>query len=374
MNLWYLAQEARGTLPARFAGKTTVEIARELGVGCHANGSDGAVAAAPEDNWFACLTLGNNPDAAYRVRVNGLQVQQEHDGDDEFSRIATDAGEITVHRYYTPEMKRNGISAPFAKSRPIRSADDFEPMAQVFDRVTVEPNPDGYRGYRERVGEQGLAIARGPGSASPLHKVLHELSTSEQFFYLYTDHRDALYRLAERITPYYDAVLDCLVACDAEAVLWGANFDQDLTWPAFFEKEISPWLQRASERLHAAGKLMVSHCDGENDALMSLLADSGIDVAESVCPYPMTKCTLREIRSRWAGDVAVYGGIPSVALLPASMDDRSYASFMDQLFDELGSGERLILGVSDMVPPDADLDRLEDITRRVEEFGAVVPQ
>ena len=210
-------------------------------------------------------------------------------------------------------------------------------------------------------------------SASPLHMVLHELSRSEQFFFLYEDARDALYELAERMTPYFETVLECVAACDAEAVMWGANYDQDLTWPPFFEQEISPWLQKVADRLHAAGKLLVTHCDGENDALMELIRDSGADVAESVCPQPMTKQDLRQIRSRWSPNVAVYGGIPSVALLQASYDDASYAAYMDRLFAELGTGERLVLGVADMVPAEADLRRLEDIGRRVEEFGPVSP-
>ena len=57
-----------------------------------------------------------------------------------------------------------------------------------------------------------------------------------------------------------------------------------------------PWLQKVSERVHAAGKLLLTHTDGENKDLMSLYRQCGFDVAESVCPAPMTKCTLAEIR------------------------------------------------------------------------------
>ena len=50
-------------------------------------------------------------------------------------------------------------------------------------------------------------------------------------------HRERM--LATRMEPFFEAVLEALVACDAEVVFWGGNYDQDLTWPPFFEAESS---------------------------------------------------------------------------------------------------------------------------------------
>ena len=55
------------------------------------------------------------------------------------------------------------------------------------------------------------------------------------------------------------------------------------------------------------------------------------------------------------------------------MSDAAFEAYLDRTFGELGTGERLILGVSDMVPPDADLGRLERIRERVDAFGPVSP-
>jgi hypothetical protein len=56
------------------------------------------------------------------------------------------------------------------------------------------------------------------------------------------------------------------------------------------------------------------------------------------------------------------------------MNDAAFESYLDQTFAELGTGERLIFGVSDMVPPDADMKRLERIKERIRSFGAVRPK
>ncbi len=87
----------------------------------------------------------------------------------------------------------------------------------------------------------------------------------------------------------------------------------------------------------------------------------------------MTKCTLAEIRAGLGPNITVWGGIPSVALLDDSMTDQAFAAYLDEVFATLRSGERLILGVSDNVPPEANLGRLAEIKYRVEAFGPVRP-
>jgi hypothetical protein len=62
----------------------------------------------------------------------------------------------------------------------------------------------------------------------------------------------------------------------------------------------------------------------------------------------------------------VWGGIPSVILLESSTTDQVFEAYIDDLFGSIGAGERLILGVSDNVPPEATLDRLAAIKKRVE--------
>lgn len=173
------------------------------------------------------------------------------------------------------------------------------------------------------------------------------------------------------MTPFFLAQLEAQAACSAEVAFWGGNYDQNLTWPPFFAEQIAPWLKRVGQRLHTAGKLLLTHTDGENGDLMPLYGDCGFDVAESVCPHPMTKSSLAEIRAGMGEEIAVWGGLPSIAFLEDSMSGERFDSYMDALFAELGGGRRLVLGVSDNVPPDANLSRLERVKEWIEEFGPV---
>jgi hypothetical protein len=371
MDLWYIALRSRGTLPSRFIGCNTVEIAEALDVGCHAVRADCTLPRNPEDLMLRALGIDNHPDYPYRVELRGLPVDFQHDGEHLRTAIRTPAGEVFLHLQQTNAMTREGISMPFVRSYAIRSPADFEGVAQIFEHLDVIPTPDAYAAFQKRVGDRGLAVASGLIGASPMHLILHDLVAMDRFFYLYTDERDAMYRLCERMTPFFEAALDALLVCNAEVVFWGANYDQDLTWPPFFEAEIAPWLKRVGERVHAAGKYLLTHTDGENKALLPFYPACGFDVAESVCPAPMTQCDLADIRRGMGPKTTVWGGIPAVALLPASMDDGTFERYLDGVFGALGAGERLIFGVSDNVPPDADLARLERLKTRIEGFGPV---
>jgi hypothetical protein len=105
-----------------------------------------------------------------------------------------------------------------------------------------------------------------------MHLILHELTAMQNFYYLYADARDG----AAPPGQTHGALLRvrlcrALLACDAEVIFWGANYDQDVTWPPFFEEEIVPWLQMVSDRAHAAGKLLLTHCDGETSCTPTAL-------------------------------------------------------------------------------------------------------
>jgi uroporphyrinogen-III decarboxylase len=258
------------------------------------------------------------------------------------------------------------------KHYPLHTLDDIDALCIVFDHIRVIKTPQSYSAFKERVGNQGVAVARGPMAASPMHLILHELTAMDQFFYFYHDAPDKLNKLCDHMIPFFDAALDALVHCDAEVVFWGANYDQDLTWPPFFDQEITPWLQKVAKRMHDAGKILLTHCDGENKNLLPHYRNCGFDIAESVCPAPMTQCTLAELRASLP-NITIWGGIPSIALLPHTMSDAEFEAYLCDLFKNLGRGDHLILGVSDNVPPDADLTRLDRIREMIEQFGCVNP-
>ena len=283
----------------------------------------------------------------------------------------TPVGSVSCKMTLTDEMLDAGASITWLNEHVIKRPEDYRVVGYIFRNIRLAPDYDNYREFQREVGDRGLAVAHGLGSASPVQHLMRDFVDGTQFYYELTDHPKEVQQLVEDLTPFYDQLVRILADSPAEAVMMGANYDDTITYPPLFKEHILPWLQRWADMLHAGGKIFMSHCDGENAGLLDLLAASGIDVAESVCAPPMVECSLGAMRRAFGAKITIFGGVPSVALLEESMSEEEFEAHMRGLFAEIAPGDRFILGVSDMVPPDAKWERLVRIAEMVEQWGAL---
>jgi hypothetical protein len=107
--------------------------------------------------------------------------------------------------------------------------------------------------------------------------------------------------------------------------------------------------------------------------LLPCFVAGGVDIADAVCPAPMTSLTLKAIREAFAGSITIWGGIPSISVLENSMSDYEFDAYLDDLFVQIGKGDHLILSIADTAPPGMKFSRLERIARLAREFGSVIP-
>ena len=374
LDLWYIAQRARGTLPPRLRGLNMVQLAEALDVACHSLRADFTLPRESHDHMLSSLGFDNHPDYPFRLELRGLPLDFKEDSDSYSMSIRTAAGEVSgVLKKMTHEMQCEGIYALFPLKFAMASADECEAIAEAFEHLEVVPTPDAYAAYHRRIGEQGVALASGPTAASPLHFLLHNLMNPENFFLEFNDYPDALLRLAGRMEPVFEKILDALMLCEAEVVLWGSNYDQNITWPGFFSEHIAPWAKAGQRPLSRRWKTAAHPRRWREPKAAAALPALRAYVAESVCPAPMTRCSLKELRAGMGPAITVWGGLPSTAFLPTSMNDAVFEDYLEKVFADLGSGERLIFGVSDNVPTNADMARLERVKKLIQDFGPVRP-
>ncbi|MBI4013069.1 MAG: hypothetical protein HY359_12205 [Candidatus Rokubacteria bacterium] len=372
LDLWHNANVLRGTLPPKYRPGTPVpEIADDLGVAHHRvvpefmrpHGADAAI-----DRGLGIFRLWG---FAYRAELTGVERVVHTEGDSTTVEYRTPVGAVSCKLTYTDEMRQSGASVAWVDEPVIKSVEDYPVVGYIFRNIRVTPDYDNYRAFQAEAGDRGLAVAFGLGAASPMHHVMKDLVDGTQFYYELADHPKQLQRLCEDMTPFFERLVQILAGSPAEAVMMGANYDDTITYPPFYKEHILPWLQKWAGVLHAGGKIFMSHCDGENEGLLDLLADSGFDVAESVCAPPMVQCSIADMKRAFGGKITIFGGVPSVALLEESMTDAGFEAHMRGLFAEIAPGDRFILGVSDMVPPDAKWERLLRIAEMVAQWGTL---
>jgi methylmalonyl-CoA mutase cobalamin-binding domain/chain len=369
LDLWWLANSLGGTLPERYRGMKHDEIAQANGWALYKMVPDFAsVIDGPDAVLHRAIGLYRFRQAVYRWDFGGdVEVSVEGEGGQQRVEYRTPCGTVSTLGGLSEEMKRAGASLGWTQEHVIKRPADYAVIGYIFENLEVHPNHQNFLAYAEEVGEDGVIAAGGPSlAASPMHHIQKEFLDPTRFFFEYQDHYGPMRDLAERITPYFEKVLGAIADSPAEVVLWGANYDDMLTYPPYFEREIAPWLGRAAETLGARGKLVATHTDGENLGLMDLIRDSGVHVAESVTPHPMTKVDIAEYYSRWRDRLTIMGGVPECVLLEETASEAEFEAFLDHLFGSVAPGDRLILGVADSVPPHAVFERLVRLGERIE--------
>ena len=250
--------------------------------------------------------------------------------------------------------------------------DDYPAMKYIFDNMEVIPDYENYtRFQQEFIQDRGVAVALAAMWASPGHYLIKELMAFDTYYYEQYDNPDEMNEFVEQITPFCSKLFDAALNSPAEIILSGANYDTSFTAPAMFEEYIMPALKEQSDMAHARGKFIATHTDGENTGLMELYLKSGFDIADSICPAPMTKISLEDTRRMFGDKCTVWGGIPSISVLEDSMNDLTFKRYVEEKFENLGRGDHLILSVADTVPPAAKFDRILYLQKKAVEFGPV---
>jgi corrinoid protein of di/trimethylamine methyltransferase len=370
IDLWYNANSLNGTLPQRHQGKTRDQIALSEGWALHKVVADHLHQPNPDAMLHRALGVHFMKEyVAHFTFSDRVKIEIKRAGDRTRIRYTTAKGSITTSTVYSQEMRRSGTSVPWIEEHAVKAPGDLKVLAGMFENMDVVANYDAFKVHQAEVGENGLPVTAFTVAAGPVHHIQKYFLDATEFFHYYRDHLPEILYLADALAPLYEKALRIVAESPAEVIQWGSNFDDMLTFPPMFAQHFVPWIRKAKEVLGPKNIRILCHTDGENLGLMDLLHESGMDVAEAVCPAPMTKVSIQEYYRRWSDRITIFGGLPSNLLLPQLTPEKNFQNFMDGLFSGIGTGVRFIIGVADTTPPDADFERLVRIGDMVREKG-----
>ena len=369
-DLWYNANSWGNTLPDEYKGMTADEIARSEGWALHKVVPELLKVDSPEENLHRGLGLYSLKENGYRVTFSAnVDVRVQEDADIKRIEYHTPIGTVRVVETITEEMKAAGASITWLEERAIKDVGDYRILKYIFENIKIIPDYDRYRKWQAEIGDDGVAVLMGSFAPSPVQHIQRDLLEATDFFYHYNDFQKEMQDLAEGIEHVYEQLLQVVADSPAEVVLWGANYDDMITYPSYYQEELQPWLQKASQVLEEKGKLVLCHTDGENRGLMDLIRNSGFHIAEAVCPYPMMRVKIEEYYQQWGDKVTIFGGIPQSLLSEETASEEEFQSYIDHFLKAVAPGRRIIVGVADTTPPNADFFRLRRLGDRVQNEG-----
>ncbi|MCL4832906.1 MAG: hypothetical protein KJZ86_10710 [Caldilineaceae bacterium] len=277
-------------------------------------------------------------------------------------RLSTPVGALTLDYVMLEEMLATGARAYLAK-HPISAEADYPVVEYILERIEFVPQFDRFRSMQTQVGEHGYVIP--VMERIPFQQLLIDYFDSVDFFYALHDNPTAIERLIKLLDHKVTEAIQRLADLDEPYVQLGDNLEGTMTNPRIFRQYVLSDYQRYSEMFHAQGKRVGSHTDGNLRSLLGLLAESGLDVCESIATSPLVPYPFAEIWSAWQnGGPIIWGGIPS-PLLEARTPLEELHAYVLALLDLVGD-RPIIIGVSDMVLPVNDIERVAWVAKTIE--------
>jgi len=371
---WFYAQKANGTLPDEYKNATLQEIVDDLGIGYHSiiPNFSGYRKEGYQDLHVG-LGIYDLEMTPWKVVFHNVGITSERDGKGGLTVVYdTPKGKIVTQKVYTNDMVKNGITLHVIREHALKSSDDYDALLYIFQNAEVIPEYEAYTNYKEKiVGDRGVAVALSAMWASAGHWMVKELMGYTDFYCEWMEDSGAMDDFSDALQPFCDKLFNAALNSPAEVILSGANYDFMFTTPDIVDHYVVDALDKYSRLAHEKGKFIASHTDGNNTQLLNLYMKAGFDIADSICPSPMTRVTLKETIDTFKGTKTIWGGIPSISVLKDCMSDEAFYKLVDETLEIIGRGDHFIVSVADTLPPAADFKRLMYLKKACEDFGPI---
>ena len=228
----------------------------------------------------------------------------------------------------------------------VKRPEDYNVLTYLVEHTVFRRREAGYHTACANLGDDGVVLGR--IDRSPYQKLLIELAGPERFLIdLHTDPAPAL-QLLDAIQRRLDEAFAMVLEGPAELIWQPENLTADMTPPAAFAKYNLPVYQQYGAQLHAAGKRYVTHMDGRLHPLRKLIAQTPIDVIESLSfPIMGGDLPFAEARAAWPDKVI----LPNFPAALSHRPDAEIEQWLAALLAETGRTVPWMLQFSEDIPP-----------------------
>jgi hypothetical protein len=334
---WYDVNKKLGTLPAEYRGKELLEIYDDL-------------RASPR---------------TYQFYDSTIKVTQ---GDRVDMKVVEDETKI-VTTYVTPIGKLREVqtrtvygTTTYHTEYLLKGPEDFRTLAYVLERQDFEFDGKLFERISNMIGDRSEPILNLPWAS--VQRLTVDLMGLEKTVLSLWKHPKETQELVQAVQENDGRRIDLIKTTPFRFVNFADNIDQDLISPSMFEKYMLPWYKEKTRELHGAGKICVSHWDGNIKALIRYARDTGLDALECVPPSPMGNVTLEELHEAMKGMV-LFDGIPATYFLNL-VSKQELVDFTRRILSLFSP--KIILGISDMLPPTGDIERVRTISEIAEKY------
>jgi len=245
----------------------------------------------------------------------------------------------------------------------LKRPEDYRVLEFLVKDEVYSPCVEAFHEAERTLGEDGVVI--GNLGYTPMQQMLIMWMGPERFAIDFYERPDEFFSLYELLCRRHEEQYEIAAASPAEFLEYGDNVTSEMIGLERFQKFVVPCYNRFGEQLHAKGKRLGSHLDGNLKILKEAIRDSELDFIEAYNPPPDGDLSIREARACWGDKVIAINYTSSLHL---ASPERIEAHTLDLLRDS-GDGRGFIVGVTENIPEHVWQNTLTQINGILREQG-----
>jgi hypothetical protein len=277
------------------------------------------------------------------------------------TEIRTPLGSLHEERVFSPESYSYNI-----RKHLLESVDDFPIVEMLMEHLVCTPVWERYVAWAQALGEWGFPYAQLPYSG--LGYLISRNFGVEPTIYAHLDHPDDVARLNAAVNSRNLAILDAIIDGPFNTLIISDNLDSNVQTRELFDAYSRGYYTEVASRLHAKGKFLAVHVDGEMRGALQWMSECGVDCVDAATPAPMFSLTPGKARAQAGTNLILSGGIPATVFGSTGTDEQ-FVDAVKRWLDLRHLSPRLIMAAGDQVPTDAPWYRVELLRELVDEFG-----
>lgn len=328
LTLWYGWHDRRGTLPARWRGRTLPDIARSLGFPV----------------WMTAKP--------YRLDWGATEIRVHRQGGERSVRYESPAGTLS-------ERWQKGPDGDWWQTEfPAKTPGDLAIVQAILAGRSYRFERTEYDGRQAEAGNDGIVAIELP--RRPFSQIFLEWLGWSDGLMLFVEAEAEIEAIVEVLETQVQALVRQAATLPGPVFVSPDNLDAQFISPAYFSHYLAESYAYSARLLHSQGKYLMAGTGGYIRRLLAPLARADVDAVQGISGPPQSDATLAEARAVAGPDLLLWGGIPQDALL-ADFPAAEFEAVVQQATREAAQDGRAILGVADVVPIAADIARLERI-------------
>lgn len=296
----------------------------------------------------------------FKRSIEDCEISTEVNGNIKITTYHTSKGDLKFGYQYVEEG-----NTWFLVDHPVKEEEDFQILKYIMDCTHLEADYEMFERESEKLGDRGLLMPLlCPEMKTSFQSLLESWVGTENLVYALMDYPETV-----------QETLDSMYRVSREAAEISANSSSPffITWedtsttnisPQYYRDYILPEIDMWCDILHKKGKRYVQHACGRLNALLPDIAESKIDVLESISPFPTGDVDLNDVNRILPERIAILGGIEPVKLLNLSVEEiTDNAREVLNIMKDRG----YVLANSDSCPPGVTIEKFKALAQLVKE-------